>query len=63
VAGSIGVAAGCAAGCSAIGLEAGASSFLLHAASISKAHNASAPIVILVRLVLLFMMSPFVKVH
>src|SRR5271165_1079175 len=42
VAGSIGVAGAAAAGCSAAGLAAGASSFLLQAASASSTHNASA---------------------
>jgi hypothetical protein len=55
VAGSMGVAAAGAAACSAA-LEAGASSFLLHAASTKSAHNAS---VMIVQLVFLFMMSPF----
>jgi hypothetical protein len=60
VAGSMGVAAGAdMAGCSAIEFEAGASSFLLHAASTSSAHKASMPTVILVQPVLLFMMSSF----
>jgi len=59
VAGSMGVAAGCAAGCDAIGLEAGASSFLLHPASMSSPHTASTPIVILAQFGFLFMMSPF----
>jgi hypothetical protein len=56
VAGSIGVAAGAAAGCSAAGPE-GCSSFLLHADAISKKHNASALTVIIVQLVFLFIMS------
>ena len=59
VAGSIGVAGPDAAGCSAIGLEAGDSSFLLQAASTSSAHNASTPIVTLAHPGFLFMMSPF----
>jgi hypothetical protein len=56
VAGSIGVAAGAAAGCSAMELE-GCSSFLLHADANSKKHNASTLTVIIVQLVFLFMMS------
>jgi hypothetical protein len=61
VAGSIGVAAGAeAAGVSAAG--AGASSFLLQAAKIRSAHNASALTVSFVQPVFLFMMSPFFEV-
>src|SRR5579863_1843337 len=61
VAGSMGVAAGVAAGCSADGLEAGASSFLLHAASTSKPHRASMPTIIIFQPVFLFIMSPFLE--
>src|ERR1700747_2523307 len=61
VAGSIGVAGPDAAGCSAVGLDAGASSFLLQAASTSSADNPSTPIVTIAHPVFLFMMSPFLQ--
>jgi hypothetical protein len=54
----MGVAGAAAAGCSAMGLDAGVSSFLLQAASASNAHNATT-LTAIAQPVFLFMMSSF----